>query len=115
LTTTLKIKNTSVYICRKTEKNELWRGKLMKKLKIFVVTVAMLANIGGTAFAEGVDSFKDNAGITPDSILYGVDKALENVKLSITFTGEGKVEVLSDIAEERLGESEAMAEAGNED
>ncbi|PRR72100.1 DUF5667 domain-containing protein [Clostridium thermopalmarium] len=87
----------------------------MKKLKIFLITITMLANIGGTALADGMESLKSTAGITPDSILYGVDKTLENIKLAITFSGKAKVEVLSSIAEERIAESQVMAESGRED
>lgn len=87
----------------------------MKKLKVFVATLVVLANVSGMAFAEGSVSFSDAAGITPDSILYGVDKALDSAKVALSFNDEKKVEAMADVAEERLGESEVMVKEGQED
>lgn len=88
---------------------------MMKKLKIFAITLAMITNMGGTALADGIESLEESSGITPDNMLYAADKALESIKLSITFNTKGKVKVLTDIAKERLGESESMVEAGKEE
>lgn len=87
----------------------------MKKLRVFVASLVVLANISGAAFAEGSVSFSDAAGITPDSILYGVDKALDSAKVALSFSDEKKVETIADVAEERLGESEVMVKEGQED
>lgn len=87
----------------------------MKKLRVFVASLVVLANISGAAFAEGSISFSDAAGITPDSILYGVDKALDSAKVALSFSDEKKVETIADVAEERLGESEVMVKEGQED
>jgi molybdopterin converting factor small subunit len=75
----------------------------------------VLANVSGMAFAEGAVSFSGTAGITPDSVLYGVDTVLDDIKISLTFNGASKVEAITDVAEERLGESEVMVEEGKED
>jgi hypothetical protein len=67
-----------------------------------------------TTTADTVTTYKDEAGITPDSILYPVDKLIDEVQVVLSFTDASKVEALLDNAEERLGESEVMAEAGNQ-
>jgi hypothetical protein len=57
-------------------------------------------------------SLKALAGITPDSILYPFDKLLDEIRIIFSFTDGSKVETLISIAQERLGESEVMIEAG---
>ena len=49
-------------------------------------------------------------GIMPDSIFYLFDKAFDNFKLFLTFDDEKKIEILSQIASERLAESENMTQ-----
>ncbi len=49
-----------------------------------------------------------DAGITPDSIFYFFDIALENLDLALTFDEEAKVEKFIAYAEERLAEAEEM-------
>ncbi|MFD3158405.1 DUF5667 domain-containing protein [Haloimpatiens sp. FM7330] len=85
----------------------------MKKISIFIGSILIATNLSFTALAEENSiSLKDAAGITPDSILYPIDTAIDSLKLSFTFSNTKKVKVLSDIAKERLGESEQMAEEG---
>jgi hypothetical protein len=105
----------------------------MKK-KILTLMIATLFTVSGAAIqakAEGQTStttattsqvstgtevsYKDEAGVTPDSILYPIDKLIDEVQVIFTFTDGSKVETLLSNAEERLGESEVMAEAGNKE
>ena len=52
------------------------------------------------------------AGITPDSHLYGIDKALERISLALTINKEKKAERRLKHAEERLLEVEQMLAEG---
>jgi hypothetical protein len=88
----------------------------MKKLRILLTGIFVTLNIATPVLAEGETiSFKEEAGITPDSMLYPVDKIIDEASVALTFDEEKKVEVLTEIAEERLGESEVMAEEGKQD
>ena len=60
--------------------------------------------------AEFVD-----AGITPNSPVYGLDRALERIQLAITFREAEKAKLKFKFAEERLAEAEVMAEEGEEE
>lgn len=85
----------------------------MKKLILFITALTVSLNLSGRVFAEEVSStLKDQAGITPDNaILYPIDKAIDNIKVNLS-TEDNKADVLVEVAEERLGESEVMAEEG---
>ena len=88
----------------------------MKKLSIVLTGIFVTLNISTPVLAEGKTiSFKEEAGITPDSILYPVDKLIDEASLALKSDEEKQVEVLTDIAKERLGESEVMAEEGKQD
>ncbi len=81
--------------------------------RIFILTISALIFLGSGVKAEETISLKDQAGITPDSILYSVDTVLENISLNLT-VDKDKPEQLLDILNERLGEIEVLAEK-NED
>ena len=84
----------------------------MKKIALFVTALAVSLSIGGRVLADtNTATFTDKAGITPDStMLYHIDKAIDNLKIKIAFGDDKKAEALVAIAEERLGESEVMAD-----
>jgi hypothetical protein len=95
----------------------------MKKISILVASILVFGSFGTRAFASEVNtqttqtteatvSFKEDAGITPDSLLYTIDKAVDNLRILIATSDEKEAEVIADVAQERLGESEAMAEEG---
>lgn len=95
----------------------------MKKIAILVASVLVLGGFGTRAYADGVDtqttqavdsaiSYKQEAGITPDSLLYSIDKAIDQLRVMLANSEEKKAEVNADIAQERLGESEVMTEKG---
>jgi len=80
-------------------------------MKKYVITVALAIIIGGSgikALGAEAASFKGDAGITPDSIFYAIDKAYDSVRVFFAKGDEKKAVVLAKIANERLGESEAM-------
>jgi hypothetical protein len=83
----------------------------MKKISVLVASVLIAGSFSARALADGVDTtYKAQAGITPDSILYPLDKAIDNLKITLTFNAEKKAQVIINIAQERLGESEVMAD-----
>lgn len=87
----------------------------MKKIAATAAVAAlMISSLNMTALAaEGETiTYKDKAGITPDSILYPVDRAIEKLQLTLTVGDKNKINLIIDIAQERLGESEKMAEEG---
>ena len=55
----------------------------------------------------------ENPGVTPDSFMWGVDRALEQISLLLTTNPEAKAMKGLTIAQERLLEVRAMAEAKN--
>jgi hypothetical protein len=85
----------------------------MKKLVLFITALTVALNISGRVLADGTaETLKNQAGITPDNvILYPIDKAIDNVKINIA-SEDTKPEVLTEVAEERLGESEVMVDKG---
>lgn len=89
--------------------------------KILAVAVIMLMTImpvkayaaDGTTVASTTDetsAISSEAGITPDSVLYPLDKLVENVQLSLTSDPVDKAALLDADATERLGESEVMVD-----
>jgi hypothetical protein len=65
-----------------------------------------------TQTADAVVSYKGEAGITPDSLLYIIDKAIDQLRVVLANSEEKEAAVNADIAQERLGESEIMTEKG---
>ena len=70
----------------------------MKKIALFVTAIAVSLSIGGRALADtNTATFADKAGITPDNtILYPIDKALDNLKISLAYGDDKKAEALLD-------------------
>lgn len=85
----------------------------MKKiLSILVTAVFILTTTFTTAFAADDTTVNANAGITPDSILYPIDKLIEEIQLALTFNDVDKAKVLAQDAEERLAEVQVMMNEG---
>ncbi|MBN2368422.1 V-type ATP synthase subunit E [Candidatus Woesearchaeota archaeon] len=76
----------------------------MKKVFALVLILMLAAPM---AFAKQNEV---KAGLGPDSLFYGFDKAMEGMGLMFTFNKAAKAEKSLDIAQERLLEFEAMAE-----
>jgi hypothetical protein len=80
----------------------------MKKILITVIIASMLGfNTIAYAAEEGTGV---DAGITPDSILYPVDKLVEDVQLTLTSDPQKEAELLLDFSQERLAEASQMTE-----
>jgi len=69
----------------------------------------MVINIAISAVAE--EELSD-PGITPDSWLYGIDRAFERISLALTFDRVAKAEKHLQIASERIAELRAMIDKG---
>lgn len=80
------------------------------KLLIVIALIALLVPI---AYAE--EKTDNGAGITPDSVLYGLDKFFE--KLELAFAGDSikKAEIRLKLASERVAEFKVMTNKDNED
>ncbi|SHH93540.1 DUF5667 domain-containing protein [Clostridium grantii] len=87
----------------------------MKKTISIILGIFLACSLSLSAFAEGEATLINSAGITPDSFLYPVDEFIEDIALMLANEDEEKVQLLTEIAEERLGESEVMAGEGKED
>lgn len=86
----------------------------MKKLIAF--TLILFISFNPIAKAQGQEGDVNvNAGITPDSILYPVDKLIDEVKVALTTDDEKKIETIEQVAQERLAEAQVMAEENKED
>lgn len=93
-------------------------------LLLFAVVNAQEDNVtqGGTEIqlddgGEVLPSEEENvnAGITPDSFLWGIDVALDRIALALTRNPQSRAEKGLLIAQERLQELRAMADAGDLD
>ncbi|KNF07739.1 hypothetical protein CLPU_12c00120 [Gottschalkia purinilytica] len=85
----------------------------MKITSAIIATLLVATSLNVNA--EEVTTLKDKAGVTPDSILYTMDTKLDNLKVQMASAGEEKVNIISEVAEERLGESQVMAEKGKQE
>lgn len=84
----------------------------MKKIALFITALTVSLSLGGKVLADTTAAtLADKAGITPDNVvLYPVDKALDDLKVKIASGDDKEAEALAEVAEERLGESEVMAD-----
>lgn len=81
----------------------------MKKMIIALIAILML---GLPISAAQEEAELPDAGTTPDSALYGLDKAFERISLALTFDRAAKAEKRLQIASERIAELKAMTEKG---
>jgi tRNA(adenine34) deaminase len=75
------------------------------------VAIGALGLAGANLALTGVVALA--AGAQPDSILYGVKRAAEAAKLSLTFDPQDKARLELDLADRRAAEAEAMARTGH--
>ncbi|NMM62672.1 hypothetical protein HBE96_08185 [Clostridium sp. P21] len=88
----------------------------MKKLILFITAATITLGSKAAVFAQNDNiTFKDKAGITPDNqIIYPIDKYMDNLRIKLS-SNSSKADVLINVAEERLGESEKMSDDYKED
>lgn len=73
--------------------------------------VGLLALIG-LVFSVVAEEELPDAGITPDSMLYGLDRAFERISLALTFDRAAKAEKHLEFASERIAELKTMVDKG---
>jgi len=83
------------------------------KLKIVSIIAMVLMLLSVPAMAEDNETALTEPGTTPDSVLYFLDVAADNLALAMTLNDDAKIEKQLEIAEERLAEAKAMAEKGD--
>lgn len=67
-----------------------------------------------TTAASSTTQENVNAGITPDSVFYGLDRALEKLRLLFA-SGDKKAELLINMSEERIAEAQKMESESKDD
>ncbi len=78
--------------------------------KLFTILVIVMLMVPFVVAQEEVDP-----GVTPDSLFYGLDKAMDRISLALTFNKAAKAEKGLKIAEERLMEAKQMFEENKGD
>lgn len=76
-------------------------------MKLHILVVVVILSLSTVIAQHDTDEI-DNAGITPDSIFYGLDIAIERVRLAFTFGDENKINYGLEKADERLNEVREM-------
>jgi len=88
----------------------------MKKHVSAIAALAVVFGLSGSASAADPATYANLAGITPDNaILYPFDQAVESAQLLLTTDPEDQAELQSELALERLGESEVMQAEGQDE
>lgn len=78
----------------------------MKRIVVILLTILILPIVN----AQQTTQPAEDAGVTPDSFLWGLDKALDNLNLFLTFDKGEKAKQGLEIARERLLEVREMVE-----
>ena len=79
----------------------------MKQILALLISMLVLSMPMALAQEEELDG-----GVAPDSVFYGVDKALDRISLALSRGKAAKTEKGLKIAQERLAEAQAMADQG---
>lgn len=88
----------------------------MKKLLAIMIILSMILSVPVFADTTTPTSTTEEVvltqepGITPDSIFYSLDKLMERIQLALITDAVKEAEALAKIAQERLAESNAMAD-----
>jgi hypothetical protein len=77
-------------------------------IKFLVAVITLTTVLSGNALAQG----EGDPGITPDSILYGLDKAYERIQLILARDEASKARLHLEFAAERIAETKAMVDKG---
>lgn len=95
-------------------KNMKINKKFRNKLFGLPIAILLLMSVLGMGIVSAQEDEVD-PGITPDSPLYGIDRALERIRYRLTFNNESKARYGLKMAEERLAEIEYLEEKGMEE
>ena len=91
--------------------NKLLGGKMKNKI---ILTFIILSLLCPMVIAQEQIQFK-NAGITPDSIFYNLDRALENLQLRFNSRIQERINLQLLFLDERIQEIKQMVGEENED
>lgn len=93
----------------------------MKKKFILALSLFFSMSLSMPAFAaentttadntSATENYKSYAGITPGSIFYSLDEALDNLSVKLANTPSDKIEKLLEIERERLGEIQTLIDS----
>lgn len=93
------------------------KRKFILALSLFFtmsLSVSAFAAENTTSTAENTtatENYKSYAGITPGSIFYSLDEALDNLSVKLASTPSDKIEKLIEIERERLGEIQTLIDS----
>ncbi len=79
-------------------------------MKTKIMALALMVLVLGLPMSLAQTNEEGDGGVTPDSALYGLDKALDSLSLALTFNKEKRAEKALKVAEERLNEVKTMIE-----
>jgi len=86
----------------------------IKVMSVFMLMILAISAISPMILAQEAEGVGDievvEAGTTPDSPLYGLDNAMDRLRLALTFNKAKRAEKALQISEERLAEVKAMIE-----
>lgn len=93
----------------------------MKRKFILALSLFFTMSLSVSAFAAenttttgnttATENYKSYAGITPGSIFYSLDEALDNLSVKLASTPSDKIEKLIEIERERLGEIQTLIDS----
>lgn len=78
----------------------------MKKVLSLMIGIFLLVSLAPNIMAQDIE---EEAGTTPDNLLWGLDRAAEQIRYALTFGNENKVNYGLKVAEERLAEIKEMS------
>ncbi|HLC51117.1 MAG TPA: DUF5667 domain-containing protein [archaeon] len=84
----------------------------MKNAAIALVMALLVIAMPVAAAEEASEELDVGAGFTPDSPVYGLDRAVENVQLLLAFDSLQKAKLHYQLAKERLAEARELAKQG---
>lgn len=83
---------------------------------VAAATNTSTANTSATTTSAGVAAETGtDVSIAPDNIFYNVKRLIENIQVALTFTPEGKAELLVTLADKRLAEADLMVERNKQE
>jgi hypothetical protein len=93
------------------------KGTLKKSLVLIITCFTVIASATAVAFADGqtvavpstTTTTNGSITIAPDSVLYPLKLMVESVQAALTFTPDGKAELLVSFANKRLAEADLMS------
>lgn len=83
----------------------------MRKLAMIMTLLLVVALTPAAMGQENATDLPD-AGTTPDSAMYGLERAMERINLALTFGNANKAEKQLRYAEERVAEAQAVVAKG---